>query len=109
MLKHKENLLGGVDLEMITYVATLKALPGKEAELAEFSVWLTKEVQKEEGCVMCIPHVAKDDPAEIVIFEQYKDEQALEAHNKSVHMQEAGKKIKNLVAAPPQIKFLIEL
>ena len=94
---------------MITYVATIKALPGKESELMEFGVQLTKEVQKEEGCLMCIPHISKDDPSELVIFEKYKDEQAHLAHSQSALMQEAFKKFKDLVAAPPQVKFLSEL
>ncbi len=95
---------------MVTLVAILTAQPGKEAELAEVCAQLAKEVLfREEGCLMYIPHVAKNDPSEITFFEKYKDQQAFKAHGETVYFQEAAKKFKNLLTGPFQVKFLSEL
>ena len=94
---------------MITLLATLKAKPGKEAEVTEICTQLAMEARsKEEGCLMYIPHVAKNDPTEIVFFEKYKDKQALKAHGESVYFQEAAQKFKGLLEGQIQVKFLEE-
>ncbi len=95
---------------MYTLIATLKAKPGKEAELAKVCAQLAKEVRaNEDGCLMYIPHVAKKDPTEIIFFEKYKDDQAFKAHGETAYFQEASRKFKDLLESPPQVKFLIEL
>lgn len=94
---------------MYTYIAAIRALPGKEAELSEFIIQLCNEIRKEPGCVMIMPHHSKDDPAEIVIYEKYVDEQAYAVHSQAEYMRESGKRFKELLAAPAQIKFLTDL
>ncbi len=95
---------------MVTLVATLTAQPGKEAELAEVCAQLAKEVQsREEGCLMYMPHVAKNNSAKIIFFEKYKDQQAFKAHGETVYFQKAAKTFKNLQAGPLQVEFLSEL
>ncbi|MHB8125929.1 MAG: putative quinol monooxygenase [Desulfitobacteriaceae bacterium] len=95
---------------MFTLVATLKAKPGKEVELTEICTQLTKEVHsKEKDCLMYIPHVAKDDPSEIIFIEKYTDEQAFKSHAESAHFKEAAHKFADLLAGPPQLSFLLEL
>lgn len=94
---------------MITLLATLKALPGKENELNEICIGLAQKVQANEpGCLMYVPHSSKDDPAEITFIEKYKDQQAFKEHGKTAYFQEAFSKFKDL-AGPLQVKFLEEL
>ncbi len=95
---------------MITLLAVLKALPGKEVELAEVCAKLAIEVRtKEEGIIMYTPHVKVDDPSEIVFVEKYKDDQARTDHRNSAHFKEAVSRFKNLLAAPIDIQIINEL
>lgn len=95
---------------MFTLLATLKAKPGKEAEVIEICTQLAKEVlSKEEDCLMYIPHVAKDNATEIVFFEKYKDKQAFQDHGTSIYFQEAAQKFKDLLEGQIQVKFLEEV
>jgi len=95
---------------MFTLLATLKAKPGKEAELAEICTQLAKDVlSKEEDCLMYIPHVTKNDPTEIVFFEKYKDKQAFQVHGASIYFQEAAQKFENLLEGQIKVKFLEEV
>jgi len=41
---------------------------------------LTEESRKEPGCVMYVVHRHKTEPRRFFIYEQYKDDAALEAH-----------------------------
>ena len=48
---------------------------------------LTKGVEDNEpGVLTYIAHRSKNDPSEVVFFEIYKDEQAVQAHNGTPHM-----------------------
>lgn len=46
---------------------------------------LTAASRKEPGCVSYIPHVLEDDPDTVLIYEQYVDQEAREAHAASDH------------------------
>jgi quinol monooxygenase YgiN len=46
---------------------------------------LTAETRKEPGCVSYIPHFVESEPDTIVIYEQYRDEAAVEHHRQSPH------------------------
>ena len=54
-------------------------------DVAESLRLLTAASRLEPGCVSYIPHHVEGDPDTIVIYEQYKDEQALAAHRASAH------------------------
>jgi quinol monooxygenase YgiN len=53
--------------------------------IAETLRELTLQTRKEPGCVSYIPHFVESDPDTIVIYEQYKDEAAVEHHRQSPH------------------------
>jgi quinol monooxygenase YgiN len=44
--------------------------------------------RQEPGCVNYIAHFVEGEPATVLIYEQYKDEAALEAHRGSAHFSE---------------------
>ncbi|WP_366921820.1 antibiotic biosynthesis monooxygenase [Metallumcola ferriviriculae] len=95
---------------MITLVAKLKAQPGKETLLAEACSLLAEEVkQKEEGCIMYLPHVSIKDPTEIILVEKYTDRDALNNHSQSAHYKLAAGKFKELLAEPVDIQMLKEI
>jgi quinol monooxygenase YgiN len=70
---------------MFTITAKLTARQGKEKQVVEAITELTKTTREEKGCITYIPHVVANNPAEIIIFEQYVDEAALQFHAQSPH------------------------
>ena len=49
---------------------------------------LTKGSRQEPGCTSYICHFIADDPTTVLIYEQYKDEAALEAHRNTAHFKD---------------------
>jgi len=84
---------------MVTTLAKVIALPGKEALLAEVCMDLAKETRtNEKGCLQYFPYVSGENPAEIVIIGKYTDEEALHTHIRSPHAQIASEKFEGIVA-----------
>ena len=65
---------------MVSFVVRFKFTPEDRAEMAEALRILAVESRREPGCVSYIPHHSEEDPDTIVIYEQYRDEEALAAH-----------------------------
>lgn len=84
---------------MVTTLAKVIALPGKESLLAEVCISLAKETRaNEKGCLQYSPYVSEENPAEIIIIGKYVDENALQAHVTSHHAKIATKKFEGIVA-----------
>jgi quinol monooxygenase YgiN len=75
---------------MVSFVVRFRFTPEDRAEIAEALRILTAESRLEPGCVSYIPHHAEGDPDTIVIYEQYKDQQALAAHRETAHFKKYG-------------------
>lgn len=73
---------------MICLNVLLKVKPGTEAEVLKAFGPLTEASRTEPGCLMYIAHQHKDDPTRFLVYEQYKDEAALEFHRNSAHFQQ---------------------
>jgi quinol monooxygenase YgiN len=70
---------------MISFTVRLTFSPEDRAEIAEILRALTLASRQEPGCVSYVPHSVYGDPDTILIYEQYKDQTALEAHQQSEH------------------------
>ena len=70
---------------MVVLVVTWMAKTGHKAEVATVFSKLTEESRKEPGCVMYQVHRHKTEPRRFFIYEQYKDDAALEAHRTAPH------------------------
>jgi autoinducer 2-degrading protein len=77
---------------MLVLAVTWMAKMGREAETAAIFDKLQAESRKEGGCVMYQVHKHKTDPRRFFIYEQYKDDAALEAHRQSPHFLQMAKK-----------------
>ena len=76
---------------MIVLAVIWKAKAGQEAEAEGVLRALTLEARKEPGCLMFQVHRHRERKGELFIYEQYKDEAALEFHRKTPHfLQYAG-------------------
>ena len=73
---------------MIVLAVIWVARPGHEDEVANVFRKLETESRRESGCLMYIVHRQKDQPARFFIYEQYKDDAALQEHRDSAHFQE---------------------
>jgi (4S)-4-hydroxy-5-phosphonooxypentane-2,3-dione isomerase len=77
---------------MVVLAVTWMAKIGRESEVAAIFEKLSAESRKEPGCVMYQVHKHKTDPRRFFIYEQYKDDAALEAHRTTSHFLQFGKK-----------------
>jgi len=72
---------------MVSFTVRLKFAAEERQEIAETLRALAEASRQEPGCVSYIPHQLEDDPDTVIIYEQYKDAQALAAHRASPHFQ----------------------
>ena len=73
---------------MLVLAVTWDANPGHEEEVAGIFAKLQAASRQEPGCLMYIVHRHENDPRHFFIYEQYRDNAALEAHRNSPHFQE---------------------
>jgi len=77
---------------MVVLVVTWMAKAGHEAEVAALFTTLTRESRQEPGCLMYQVHRHKTEPRRFLIYEQYKDDAALEAHRSTPHFMKYARK-----------------
>lgn len=61
--------------------------PEDRHEIADILRSLALASRQEPGCVTYIPHCVEGDPDTVLIYEQYRDASAAEAHRRSEHFQ----------------------
>jgi quinol monooxygenase YgiN len=71
----------------ISFLVRMKFFEDDRADIQAMLAPLTRESRSEPGCITYIPHWVEGEPATLVIYEQYKDREALEAHRGSAHFQ----------------------
>lgn len=77
---------------MVVLAVTWMAKVGKENDVAALFAKLTEESRKEPGCAMYQVHRHRTEPRRFFIYEQYKDDAALESHRVSPHFLQFAKK-----------------
>ena len=73
---------------MLVLIVKLQVQPGTEEECKTYMRIMEQETRKEPGCLMYVAHQSADDPTPLAIYEQYKDEAALQAHSSSPYFKE---------------------
>jgi quinol monooxygenase YgiN len=73
---------------MISFAVRLKFAPEDRDDVVETLRQLATASRQEPGCVSYIPHHIEGDPDTVLIYEQYKDAQALAAHQESIHFKQ---------------------
>jgi quinol monooxygenase YgiN len=77
---------------MAVLAVTWMAKAGKETEVTDIFSKLTAESRKEPGCAMYQVHRHRTEPRRFFIYEQYKDDAALESHRATPHFLQYAKK-----------------
>jgi quinol monooxygenase YgiN len=70
---------------MISFAVRLKFASEDRDDVVETLRALATASRQEPGCINYIPHHVEDDPDTVLIFEQYRDAQALATHRESEH------------------------
>ncbi len=70
---------------MVSFTVRMTFRPDDRDEIAQTLRELTRLSREEPGCVSYIPHQVESDPDTVLIYEQYKDEDAADAHRASPH------------------------
>ena len=70
---------------MLAFTVRMTFRPDDREEIATTLRELAAASRKEPGCISYIPHRLESDPDTIVIYEQYRDMAALDAHRASPH------------------------
>jgi len=91
---------------MITVVAKLQAVAGKEDELRAVLTEMVGNVKKaESGKVPRYSlHTSDSDPTLFMFYEQYANAEAFQAHGQTDHMKAMGARLGGLLAGRPVIE-----
>ena len=93
--------------EVITLLCPIHAAPGKGEALKLALKELASNTAKEPGNICYRLHTT-DDPDEFIIYEQWKNQAALDFHMATEHLQQFLADEKKLLAAQPAGRFLKE-
>ena len=77
---------------MVVLAVTWMAKVGHEAEVTTLFQTLTEHSRKEPGCAMYQVHRHKTERGRFFIYEQYKDDAAMESHRATPHFLKYVKK-----------------
>jgi quinol monooxygenase YgiN len=77
---------------MVVLAVVWMAKAGHEAEVTQLFAKLSEESRKEPGCAIYQVHRHKTEPRRFFIYEQYKDDAALEAHRAAPYFLQYAKK-----------------
>ena len=96
---------------MITVVAKLQAVAGKEAELRAVLEEMVGNVKEHEAgeVPMYSLHVADSDPTLFMFYEQYASDDAFSAHGQTDHMKAMGAKLGGLLGGRPVIERFTQI
>jgi quinol monooxygenase YgiN len=73
---------------MISFIVRMTFSQEDRADVAETLRALTLASRQEPGCVTYIPHYVDGDRDTVLIYEQYVDTAAAEAHRQSAHFKQ---------------------
>jgi quinol monooxygenase YgiN len=89
---------------MIVVTAKLIVRPGKDDAMRELAQMLAAPSRNEDGNVSYACFRDALEPHTWFYFEEWRDQEALDAHFRSPHFARAGAALGDLLAAPPAVK-----
>ncbi|MEO6802130.1 MAG: putative quinol monooxygenase [Granulicella sp.] len=73
---------------MLSFIVRMRFGPEDHEQVREHMRALTQGSRQEPGCISYIAHFVEDDASTTLIYEQYTDQAALEAHRATPHFHE---------------------
>lgn len=71
----------------VILIAKAKAKPGMEEKVKKELMALVAPTRSEDGCVQYNLHQSKDDPSMFMFYENWLNQQALDEHIQTMHLQ----------------------
>jgi len=90
----------------VTVIATMRAKPGKEAELQDYLLKLVEHTRQEAGCIDYDLLRQQDDPSIFVMYENWTDKAALDQHAQMPYMHALGAALPELLRSPLELQLL---
>ena len=88
-----------------TVIARLSVKKEAVSEFVQFAQKIVEETRKEAGCITYVLYKNTfGQEAEFVFYEEYKDQSALDFHNKSEYLKKFLGQITTLLAGPPKVE-----
>jgi len=94
---------------MLIVVAVMKAQAGKEEEMEKALKDMIPKVESEEGTIAYTLHRMKKQPQKFLMYEKYKDKDALNLHSSTPYFGELFGKIAPLLDGDPVVEVYEEL
>ncbi len=73
---------------MISFIVTTRFAPEDRTYIDSILAPLAEASRAEPGCVTYIPHWLRDEPNTLLLYEQYTDQAAADAHRATAHFAE---------------------
>ena len=73
---------------MVSFTVRMRFDESDHDAVLEHLLALTEASRQESGCVTYVCHFLAEDPATILIYEQYRDAHAVEEHRNTTHFKE---------------------
>jgi quinol monooxygenase YgiN len=70
---------------MVSLTVRLRFSSEDHDEIVQIFRELARATRQEPGCINYVPHWVQSDPSTVVVYEQYRDEEAVEYHRASPH------------------------
>ena len=87
----------------LTITLIFQARPGKEMELNRVLTSMLAPTRREAGCINYDLHVAPDDPAKFLFYENWTSKEHHAAHDKTPHVQNLRARINELSFPPVKV------
>ncbi|MFF2807237.1 putative quinol monooxygenase [Streptomyces sp. NPDC058000] len=91
----------------LTVIAECLAAPGYEDRLRIALEAMIEPSLEEPGCLAYRPYADPNDPARMVVVEQWSDAQALTAHFATAHFQHTSQVLELALAEPMTVRKLV--
>jgi len=88
---------------MLTFTAKLTVKAGQEQEFERIMRIVVPKVREEPGNQAYIFHRSMQDPRVFMVYEEYDDQAALEAHR--AHLRVMGIDLRAMLDGPPIVEF----
>ncbi len=73
---------------MVSFTVRMQFLQDDRDRVTEILRNLALASRQEPGCVTYVPHHVDGDPETVLIYEQYRDQAAVDAHRASAHFEQ---------------------
>jgi quinol monooxygenase YgiN len=73
---------------MVSFTVRMQFAKDDRDRVTEILRNLALASRKEPGCVTYVPHHVDGDPETVLIYEQYRDREAIDAHRASPHFEQ---------------------